>query len=337
MQHAQLVDLLLKGALEFLSNEGGRKPPRRTIRGMNSIERAVNDYLDHCRSRNLSPKSIAGYDSTLRRVFLPWCDREGITKLDQLSTRALEKLAAALLTKGGAGKTKLSPFSVHAYLRVVKQLLTWASKNDMSVTGVVPLPRTPRPLVNVLSREEIQKLEDAATDDRDKLIVRLLADTGLRVGELCKLRTTDLVERGRYHFLHVKGKGARDRLVPVLPALYRRLQRHNEHANRRELETDRLFISRRRRPRGDFAPLRESGVSQMISNLAKTARMDRRVYAHLLRHSFATWQLQRGTNPIMLKDILGHSSLVMIESTYAHLSPTDAYDAMAKALLRDDD
>jgi len=51
--------------------------------------------------------------------------------------------------------------------------------------------------VDVLSREEIDRLEDSARTERDKLIVRILADTGIRVVELIKLRTTDLIERDR--------------------------------------------------------------------------------------------------------------------------------------------
>ena len=51
-------------------------------------------------------------------------------------------------------------------------------------------------------------MEHAARTERDKLIIRLLADTGLRVGELLGLRTNDLVEQNRNYYLHVRGKGA---------------------------------------------------------------------------------------------------------------------------------
>ena len=70
----------------------------------------------------------------------------------------------------------------------------------------------------------------------------------------------------------------------------------------------------------------------MIRNLGEAAGVRKRVYPHLLRHSFATWQLSRGMNPIQLAQILGHSSLAMIQNVYSHLSPSDAYEAMLRAL-----
>jgi site-specific recombinase XerD len=70
----------------------------------------------------------------------------------------------------------------------------------------------------------------------------------------------------------------------------------------------------------------------MIRNVGQIAAINKRVYPHLLRHSFATWQISRGMNPIQLAQILGHSSLTMIQAVYSHLSPGDAYEAMLKTL-----
>ncbi len=80
-------------------------------------------------------------------------------------------------------------------------------------------------VLEVLSSEEIQALEDAAMTERDKLIVRTLADTGIRVGELAKLRTADLTTQGRQQYLRVRGEGSKERLVPV-PRLYARLRHY---------------------------------------------------------------------------------------------------------------
>ncbi len=71
---------------------------------------------------------------------------------------------------------------------------------------------------------------------------------------------------------------------------------------------------------------------QLIHHTAELAHVDKRVYPHLFRHSYATWSLNRGMNPIMLAQVLGHSSLAMIQTVYSHLSPADAYDAMLRAL-----
>ncbi|TMD52622.1 MAG: hypothetical protein E6I85_10050 [Chloroflexi bacterium] len=56
----------------------------------------------------------------------------------------------------------------------------------------------------------------------------------------------------------------------------------------------------------------------------------------MLRHSFVTWSLTRGMNPIQLAQIVDHTSLAMIEQVYSHLTPTDAYDAMLLVLQAED-
>jgi len=77
-------------------------------------------------------------------------------------------------------------------------------------------------------------------------------------------------------------------------------------------------------------------VGQLVSVLASKAEVKKRVYPHLLRHSFATWALTRGMNPIALAHIMGHSSLTMIQNVYAHLTPTDSYDALIRILADQD-
>ena len=145
-----------------------------------------------------------------------------------------------------------------------------------------------------------------------------------------------LQQRGCYFYLHIRGKGAVDRQVPV-PRLYRRLRVYLERGRQRDTLSSRIFLAHRRRADGDYSPLTTSSVDQMIRNLAVSAGITKRVYPHLMRHSFATWQLTRGMNPIQLAQILGHSSLAMIQDVYAHLSPGDAYEAMLRTLRLDAD
>jgi site-specific recombinase XerD len=302
-----------------------------------ALEALVDDYLAHCRARGLSPSTVnQAYRYPLKGILLPFCSERGITEVGQLDRRALDQLTAQLLDEGAGRGRPLARHSVHAYTRAINHFLAWANAEGEGVEVKAQLPRLPRKLVEVLSREEIQQMEDTARTERDKLILRLLADTGIRVGELLGLRTSDLLEQGRNYYIRVRGKGQRDRLVP-LPRLYRRLRIYAERGRSQHAGSGRLFLSHRRRSSGEVEPLTTSGVDQMIRNLGEAAGIQKRVYPHLLRHSFATWQLTKGTNPIQLAQILGHSSLSMIQQVYSHLSPGDAYEAMLKALREDDD
>jgi integrase/recombinase XerD len=76
-------------------------------------------------------------------------------------------------------------------------------------------------------------------------------------------------------------------------------------------------------------------VEQLARVRAEQAGIQKRAYPHMLRHSYATWALNRGMNPIMLAQVLGHSSLVMIQRNYAHSTPADAHEMLAKLLAGD--
>lgn len=307
------------------------------------VEVLIDEYLASCRARGLSPKTIRdNYGYALKSVFLPWAYEAGLTEPGEITSRVLDRFTAHLLEHGGK-RGPLSRFSVASFVESVNWWLRWLhAEGDLATKTVARVPRRPQRVLDVLSREEIQQLEDAARSERDKLIVRLLADTGMRVGELAALRCSDLLERDRNHYVLLAGrsqgggaKGDRSRLVPI-PRLWRRVQRYMERGRPKDATSDRLFLSARRdRRTGDFEPLTNSGIQQMVRNLAEVAGVHKRVYPHMLRHSYATWALNRGMNPIMLAQVLGHSSLVMIQRNYAHSTPADAHELMAKLLAGD--
>ena len=133
--------------------------------------------------------------------------------------------------------------------------------------------------------------------------------------------------------IKVRGKGGRERLVPLAPVLHRRVVRYAERQRPRDVSSDRLFLSRRRsRLTGDYEPLTESGVQQFIRDLGERAALRKRVHPHVFRHSAATHMLRRGMNPLLVAQVLGHTSLAMIQNVYAHLTPTDAHLALMSAL-----
>jgi site-specific recombinase XerD len=238
-----------------------------------AIEQLVGDYLAACRARGVSPKTIRfSYGYSLTAAFLPWCARQGITEPAQLTSRLLDRYSAELLEQPGKRGQPLAKDTVWTYVKAVKQLLSWANKEGERIQANAQLPKRPQKLPEILSRDEIRRLEDAGANERDALIVRLLADTAIRNDELVKLRLQDLVDHDRRHFLKVQGKGARDRMVPLEPKLYRRLRRYAERQRPADAATERLFVSRRRdRRTGDYEPLTASGIQQLIRELGQKA------------------------------------------------------------------
>src|SRR5215831_15189528 len=167
----------------------------------------MEEYRAACRARGLAIRTVReAYRYPLHEVFLPFCVQEGIKEPGQVTARVLDRLTTRLLDDGGR-RGALSKFTVASYVRSNNAFLSWERHEGEVGEGVKAQARKlPRRLLDVLSREEIGRLEDTAKTERDKLIVRVLVDAGLRA--------TDLIERDR----RVRGKGGRERDVPVMPS-----------------------------------------------------------------------------------------------------------------------
>jgi integrase/recombinase XerD len=287
---------------------------------------SIDDYLMDCRSRGLSVKSIDdNYAYALRERFLPWALSEGIEELDQVTNRVLLRWQDMLLHQPGRRGKPISRFSVRGWVRSLNTFLRWASKNgDMDHEATVEPASAPKILMDVLSRAEIDAMESVAQTERDKLIIRILADTGLRASELLGLKASDLVQApDRGWYIRVYGKGAKERDIPV-PRLASRIMRF---ARGRQ---GRIFVALRKW-RGEYQPLTLSGLQKLVRHHAKEAGITKRVHPHTLRHSFGTYANGKGENVITIAKIMGHSSLSM-QMTYAHLSNRDSFDAMSRLM-----
>lgn len=295
-----------------------------------SLTLLADDYLSHCRARGLSPRSEHQYVYSLHSVFLPWCEREGISDVSQLDRRAVDRFTSELLARTTSAGQPLSKFTVATYIRPIRLLLNWASQEGETVLAKPQLPRRGRPIRDVLSRAELDRLEQAMPEERDKVIIRVFADCGLRLDELTRLTARDLIRGGRQVHLRVHGKRDRIRDVPVPPRLARRLDRLIA-ARPEERSSDGIFLTARRGPLGDYDALTRGGIYQIIKDAAAKAAIAKRIHPHVLRHSWITEMLRQNMNPVQLSFIAGASQEV-ISSCYAHLTSNDAHDAMLRAL-----
>jgi integrase len=297
----------------------------------------VSDYLMECRARGLARATITqSYGYPLRSVFLPWCKDNGLTGLSQITSRQMTALSVMLLESPGASGRQLSKATVHSYTRGIRGFLQWCANEGEGNPAKPTLPRLPRRLLDVLDRDEIDALEAAGETERDRIMLRILGDCGLRSYELASLRPDQIIRHDRQANLHIHGKGEQDRFVPLPPPLLRRLERYLRASRPRDAQCDEIFVSLRRGRSGDYEPLTQSGVLQLVKRTAYQAGIEKRVYTHLLRHSFITNCLRDGMSPILVAKIVGHSSMRMIERVYSHLTDQDAYDAMMEMYATSD-
>ncbi len=297
---------------------------------------AIEEYLDDAGAR-VRGRTLEIYSSVLRRGLLPWALADSINEPRQLEQRVISRWVTYLRTghRTPAGKT-LSEESVRTYGRTANSFLKWLhERGDVDQVRA----RTPKPrqrTLDVLSRQEIVRLEAGARTERDKLLIRLMADTGGRLGEVLSLREADVLQQAREHYVRLRGKTG-ERLVPIEPALYRRLRRFIEHGRSADYGGERIFVGLRRLHDGTYRTPGRGSIERMVRDAAAQAGIKRRVHPHLLRHSAITHQLRRGMNPLLVAKVAGHSSLDMMKNVYAHLTVSDAHTALMRALATEEE
>lgn len=192
------------------------------------------------------------------------------------------------------------------------------------------LPRTPKRLVRFLSVEQMRALLEAAgrvdeggggmgrpVDDtvpaRDIAIIEMIYSCGLRIGELCGLRMGDL--DGREGLLRVRGKGKKERVVPVGGHAVRAVEAYWGRMGRVPDGAEPMF----QRARGDGRAVPARTLQHRLKGHLLAAGLDPGLTPHKLRHSFATHLLDAGADLRSVQEMLGHAQLATTQ-VYTHVT-----------------
>lgn len=173
-------------------------------------------------------------------------------------------------------------------------------------------PKRPERLPVILSEEEVARLIESAITSYHRVILMTLYGTGLRREELCRLKVTDIDSQRMV--VHVRqGKGNKDRDVTLSPRLLEVLRAYWKWRKPKTYLFPSLY---RKRPE---QPIDSKTVWHAVREAARRAGIKKKVSPHLLRHSWATHLLERGTDLKTIQVLLGH---VDLEATtiYLHLS-----------------
>ena len=259
-------------------------------------EPLVNQYLDECESRGLSPKTLEQRRWALQRL---------IRSCPDLPTGDAELLPVL-------SDTDLAFESRRDLEKCLRTFFRWATKRHQVNNPTLDLDPLPykMQLRRVLTRQEVMQLLSVAHTRRDRALVLVIMDCGLRLGEVAGLQLNDL----RDGWLTVSGKiGARQ--VPVSPGVSAELGAiaAGPHLWHRDGE-----------------PISFDGVKTVYRRLFQRAGIPGpKLGAHTLRHTFATMYLRAGGGVRQLQSILGHSKL---ETTmiYVHLAGIDVQEDHAR-------
>ena len=219
---------------------------------------------------------------------------------------------------GDLGRRGLSARTQARRLATLKAFRRYLKRRGVNGLGFGPElrgPRLPRKLPASLEEHDLAGLLDRTPWDtlreglRDRAILELLYGTGLRVTELTSLKRRDW--ETREGLIAVRGKGNRERRVPIGQAARRALQTYEDSLPARGPMAP-LFPGRR-------GNLSQRTVERIVRKHLRRIAQRARLSPHLLRHSFATHLLERGAELRAVQELLGHASLSSTE-VYTHVT-----------------
>lgn len=280
-------------------------------------QQLIQRYKTYLRlEQHLSDNSIDSYLYDVDKLYT-YIDDMGLS-LQEVTLQHLNNFAAHLLDLG------ISMRSLARVLSGVKsffRFLTLEEEIERDPTDMLQTPPIHKKLPEVLTLAEIDSLLGAIDEDRieasrDTAIVEVLYSCGLRVSELCGLTYSDVfLDEG---YLHVWGKGRKERLVPMSPKAVADVQRYLNDPCRYNAKPEYdqyLFISRRGQP------ISRITVFCLIRTLAELAGIQKEISPHTLRHSFATHLLEGGADLHAIQLMMGHESIATTE-VYTHVDRT---------------
>jgi site-specific recombinase XerD len=256
------------------------------------------------------------------KAFLSWAEQQGVHTVSELSVGLIDDYLAYRRSPNGRqrGEGKLSTHTLHGYARAIKAFIFWAGRRKQLPKDLgqeIVMPRREEKVIQTLTPHQFDRLFTAADlgetleyINRDKAILALLLDTGIRANELCTLakKNVHFLTDGAYALVY--GKGRREREVP-LGKKSRLLLHRYLHVYRPPVDREEVFIAK------GGTPLTPEGLDRLLYRLRDRAGREHfsgvRVSAHVLRHSYAVFSLEAGMDLMRLSRLMGHSSVTTTE------------------------
>ncbi len=319
-----------------------------SLKGL-KLDDAVEGFLQHKAAEALSAATLYAYKDHLT-VFRTQVGDHPVQAITTADLRAfLAWMRSDYQPRRLSGKTgPLSPKTLRNFWVSLSAFFRWASTEfafENPMKGV-PAPRFQYPPIEPFTKEEIERLLKACefsreartearrkfvmrrpTANRDRALILILVDTGLRASELCSLAVGDLEpSTGKVHIKHGRAggaKGGKGRFVYLGKAARRAVWRYLAEREDGKDPDAPLFIGKFNRT------LQRDVLLKLIERAGRRAGVDH-CHPHRFRHTFAITYLRSGGDLFTLRALLGHSSLEMVQH-YARIAQVDVQDAHRRA------
>jgi integrase/recombinase XerD len=280
------------------------------------LDSAIDLYLDHVKvERGLARNTVEAYGRDLGK-FRRFCAARALDDAGAVESRHvlayLVTLAEERLQVRSQARNLVALRGLYKHLRAERYV-------ERDPTADVELPRLGRPLPEVLTPEEVDRLLAAPNvktprGSRDAAMLETLYATGLRVSELVSLKTADVNLDQSY--LSTVGKGRKQRLVPIGDGACARIREYQAGARPgfdRGRGAAALFLTHLGRP------MTRQGFWKLLAGYARASGIRKKISPHKLRHSFATHLLEHGADLRAVQVMLGHADIGTTQ-VYTHLS-----------------
>jgi integrase/recombinase XerD len=280
----------------------------------------VLDFLAYLElERGLSRNTLEAYRSDLQQ-FGEFLGRRGV---DPLAVAPADLAAfVSELAEGSGGRRPVAPATLQRKIACLRSFYRHLRRDGVlehDPTAELRAPRSRARLPKVLSRDEVAQLLAAPRGSapaavRDRALLETMYACGLRASEAISLELSQVdLEAG---ILRARGKGAKERIVPIGSKAIESLRQYFERARPRLVglrDEPKVFVNLR------GGGLSRQGLYKIVQRHARSAGLERRMSPHTLRHSFATHLLAGGCDLRSLQEMLGHADIGTTQ-VYTHLS-----------------
>jgi site-specific recombinase XerD len=304
----------------FIQKVGVSHPPSSNLQ----LKELMEGFILTCEVEGKTLATIKFYQGILKR-FLWFLEAYDSPALTPMTIRNFLNYVRTAERRWGSGNSraikKASMVTVQRYYTGLLVFFNWCvMENYLEESPMKTLrkPRTPQTVIKAPDGEEINRLLDylrsgSFNDLRNRAIILVALDTGLRLAELASLTVDDV----KGEIITIVGKGQKQRLLRVGGRVRKELWQYTMARNQFHPKDTALWIT----SNGDA--LSTGGIGQMIRKIGK--RLGIPLSPHKLRHSFATLFLKNGGDSLMLQRLLGHTTLMM---TNRYCQAVGCYDAI---------